>query len=105
MEKKWIELMERKETWGNMLDRVVSDSVSLGKMVQIEGMCADFHRKETADPCNLLPTSISTQMASHITAQTSYLCAGVNSLTLSPPPSSDHPSPDIFSSIQFTSSH
>lgn len=81
MEKKWIELKERKETWGNMLDRVVSDSVSLGKMVQIEGICADFHRKETADPCNLLPTSISTQMASHITAQTSYLCAGVNSLT------------------------
>ena len=46
-----------------MLDRVVSDSVSLGEMVQIEGICADFHRKETADPCNLLPTSISTQMA------------------------------------------
>ena len=46
-----------------MLDRVVSDSVSLGKRVQTEEICANFHTKEAADPYNLLPTSISTQMA------------------------------------------
>ena len=45
-----------------MLDRVVSDSVSLGKRVQTEGICGNFHRKEGSDPCNLLPANISTQM-------------------------------------------
>ena len=46
-----------------MLDRVISDSVSLGKRVQTEGICANVHRKDASDPCNLLPASISTQMA------------------------------------------